>query len=432
MTLKSACFAMVVCFASVLSAQTITGSGAKGYIAKFNSATNIVSSRIFQNGTGVGVNTITPGATLDVNGNVNSTTGYYLGGKPFAFGSGANALFGFAGNTTMTGTYNTATGNLALFSNTTGQTNVAGGAYALYSNTTGQANTASGYQTMYANTTGGYNTATGVFALQSNTTGGGNTAEGSEALQNNTTGFNNTAEGNVALVGNTTGYMNTGIGNGALYYNSTGAYNTAVGGSSLFYNSTGSSNTAIGYSAGPDNNSTNLTNTTAIGYNATVSENNALVLGGSGVYAVRVGIGTATPTNVFTIVQNGGAAIADGWTTYSSLRWKTNIQTLHGALAKVEQLRGVSYDLKGSNKHELGVVAEEVGAVVPEVVTWEENGKDARGVDYSRLTVLLIEATKEQQALIREQQQEISVQRKRIDDLTRQVQTVLTDRQSTH
>ncbi|HVO62090.1 MAG TPA: hypothetical protein VMT53_14220 [Terriglobales bacterium] len=42
-----------------------------------------------------------------------------------------------------------------------------------------------------------------------------------------------------------------------------------------------------------------------------------------------------------------------------------------------------------------------MGAVVPEVVTFDKNGKDAQGVDYGRLTALLIEATKEQQALIR-------------------------------
>jgi hypothetical protein len=66
-------------------------------------------------------------------------------------------------------------------------------------------------------------------------------------------------------------------------------------------------------------------------------------------------------------------------------------------LSKVEQLRGVSYDLKASGKHEIGVIAEEVGGVVPEVVSFEENGKEARGVDYSRLTALLIEAVKQQQ-----------------------------------
>lgn len=73
-------------------------------------------------------------------------------------------------------------------------------------------------------------------------------------------------------------------------------------------------------------------------------------------------------------------------------------------------MRGVSYDLKDSGKHEIGVIAEEVGKVVPEVVTYEKNGKDAQGVDYSRLTALLIEATKEQQALIRTQQQQIRAQ----------------------
>lgn len=43
------------------------------------------------------------------------------------------------------------------------------------------------------------------------------------------------------------------------------------------------------------------------------------------------------------------------------------------------------------------MIAEEVGAVVPEVVSFEANGKDVRGVDYSRLTALLIEAVKQQQ-----------------------------------
>ena len=78
------------------------------------------------------------------------------------------------------------------------------------------------------------------------------------------------------------------------------------------------------------------------------------------------------------------------------------------ALAKVEKLRGVSYDLKETGKHEIGVIAEEVGAVVPEIVSWEDNGKDARGVDYARLTALLIEAVKTQQAQIGKQSSELA------------------------
>jgi hypothetical protein len=143
----------------------------------------------------------------------------------------------------------------------------------------------------------------------------------------------------------------------------------------------------------------------------------ALVLGGTGAFAVKVGIGTETPSNILTIAQGAGHPLSDGWTTYSSRRWKTNIQTLHGALAKVEQLRGVSYDLKGSGKHEVGVIAEEVGAVVPEVVSYEENGKDARGVDYSRLTALLIEAMKEQQRELQQEQAVIRGQAAAIRDL---------------
>jgi hypothetical protein len=74
----------------------------------------------------------------------------------------------------------------------------------------------------------------------------------------------------------------------------------------------------------------------------------------------------------------------------------------HGALKKVERLRGVEYAYTPSGKHEIGLVAEEVGSVVPEVVTYEENGKDALSVDYSRLTALLIEAVKQQQREIRQ------------------------------
>jgi hypothetical protein len=114
-----------------------------------------------------------------------------------------------------------------------------------------------------------------------------------------------------------------------------------------------------------------------------------------------------------------------------------NIQTLPDALAKVEKLRGVTYDLKATGKHEIGVIAEEVGAVVPEVVQWEKNGKDARGVDYARLTALLIEATKAQQAefikqnaqlmraigTIKSQQAQIHRQAASMKALTEQVRT---------
>ncbi len=181
----------------------------------------------------------------------------------------------------------------------------------------------------------------------------------------------------------------------ALDSNTTGYQNTAVGSFALSSNTTGSDLTCIGYdcTAGADG----VHNATAIGAHAVVGASNALVLGGTGKWSVKVGIGTKTPSNVLTIAQGAGHPVSDGWETFSSRRWKTNIETLHGSLGKVEQLRGVSYDLKANGKHEVGVIAEEIGAVVPEVVTWERNGKDAQSVDYSRLVALLIEAVKQQQ-----------------------------------
>ena len=67
-------------------------------------------------------------------------------------------------------------------------------------------------------------------------------------------------------------------------------------------------------------------------------------------------------------------------------------------LDKVEQLHGVYSDWKASGKHDLGLVAEDVAQVVPEVVAFESNGQDAKSVDYGRLTALLVEAIKAQQS----------------------------------
>jgi hypothetical protein len=234
-----------------------------------------------------------------------------------------------------------------------------------------------------------------------NITGSGNTADGYEALLNSTSCCN-VAVGNLALQFVTTGQANTGVGNHA----GATADSTYV---------TGSNNTTLG--TGTKFGTGTLTNATALGANAEVDASNSLVLGSiNGVNGqtatAKVGIGTTTPSNVFTIASGAGKAIADGWSTYSSRRWKTNIETLHGALSKVEQLRGVSYDLKANGKHEIGVIAEEVGAVVPEVVSYEENGKDTQGVDYSRLTALLIEATKEQQQEVAAALRQIQQQQK--------------------
>ena len=123
----------------------------------------------------------------------------------------------------------------------------------------------------------------------------------------------------------------------------------------------------------------------------------------------NVGIGESNPGNILTVQQNSPTdPIADAWTTYSSKRWKTNIKPIEDALDKVQRLRGVSYDWKANSKHDIGLIAEEVGEVIPEVVAYEENGVDAKSVDYPRLVAVLIEAVKEQQQVIDAQNSELT------------------------
>ena len=108
------------------------------------------------------------------------------------------------------------------------------------------------------------------------------------------------------------------------------------------------------------------------------------------------GYALAIPNNA----DDSGKAIAHAWRTYSSERYKTNIKTIETPIATLSKLRGVTYDWKANGAKDVGFIAEEVGRIVPEVVDFEDNGTDATSMDYSRLTAILVEAVKEQQATI--------------------------------
>ncbi|HZA25327.1 MAG TPA: tail fiber domain-containing protein [Dehalococcoidia bacterium] len=118
-----------------------------------------------------------------------------------------------------------------------------------------------------------------------------------------------------------------------------------------------------------------------------------------------MGIGTDNPTEQLTV---NGKVLAKAFVRRSAAQWKTDIQTLEGSLEKIQSLRGVSYDWKANGKHDIGLIAEEVGEVIPEVVVYEENGENAIGVDYAGLVPVLIEAVKEQQQLLEEKEAQIA------------------------
>jgi hypothetical protein len=116
-----------------------------------------------------------------------------------------------------------------------------------------------------------------------------------------------------------------------------------------------------------------------------------------------LGIGTAA-SGVSGEIRATGDIVA----FYSSdERLKENIQPIQNALSKVESISGNTYDWKegfetihSHTGHDLGVIAQEVQSVLPEVVTERETGYLA--VDYVKLVPVLIEAIKELSAKVKE------------------------------
>ncbi|OGZ05555.1 MAG: hypothetical protein A2845_04190, partial [Candidatus Lloydbacteria bacterium RIFCSPHIGHO2_01_FULL_49_22] len=198
---------------------------------------------IFINGGGTTTNTL--GALRNIAIGAEGMS-YYITAATDNIALGYQALYG-SSSVPMTGDYNFAAGNQALFSNTTGSYNNANGYRALYSNTTGTQNSASGYRSLFFNTTGTYNSANGYQALYSNTTGSNNNALGNEALYSNTTGSFNDALGYQSLISNTTGSNNNALGSVALYGNTTGSFNIALGNRSGRNITTGYDNIFLGH-----------------------------------------------------------------------------------------------------------------------------------------------------------------------------------------
>tara|TARA_B100001248_G_scaffold35647_1_gene22906 strand:+ start:6376 stop:7506 length:1131 start_codon:yes stop_codon:yes gene_type:complete len=100
------------------------------------------------------------------------------------------------------------------------------------------------------------------------------------------------------------------------------------------------------------------------------------------------------------ISEAGAATFNDNVTAFSDERLKDNIETLEHGLAKVEQLRGVTYIRDG--KENIGVIAQEVEKILPEIVLIADDEMGTKSVDYSRITAVLIEAVKDLSAKIKE------------------------------
>lgn len=110
--------------------------------------------------------------------------------------------------------------------------------------------------------------------------------------------------------------------------------------------------------------------------------------------------------NVRITANSAGASITGSLTAsgdviaYSDERVKENIKTISNALDKVTKLRGVEYNKIGEDKQSIGVIAQEIEKILPQVVS--EDSEGMKGVAYGNIVGVLIEAIKEQQKQIDE------------------------------
>ena len=213
--------------------------------------------------------------------------------------------------------------------------------------------------------------------------------------------------------------MNAQMDDNSANNNSAGTNSVAMGNNTT---ASGNNSTAMGYFTTASGNKT-----TAMGANTTASDYASLVIGqfnssGSSVTnnatsfntantAFVIGNGTASnaKSDAFKVMFNGDATVSNDLTVSgdvvisSDARLKSNIVSLGYTLSKLLQIDGKSYEMKGKQK--IGVLAQEIKEVFPELVSEDDN--EMLAVNYQGLVPVLINALKEQESKIIDQQTQI-------------------------
>jgi hypothetical protein len=331
-----------------------------------------------------------------------------------------------------TNTFNTAVGQSAGYAVTTGVNNTLIGGLAGDSLSDADFNVAVGFNALGGDTLGSRSTAIGYGALLAQNfltaVDNYNTAVGFNAGVAVTTGWQNTIVGGLAGDAMTSGDVNTFIGYQAAGDGIvTGARNTAVGGNSGLDLTSGASNTLIGNNAGQGvtTGANNICLGYQAGYGAGVGGSN-LVTGNSNIYIGAIahpsGAGNTTEivigynsagkgTNTGFINAGGGGNYqgnnSSAWSTVSDRRLKKNIVDSTIGLAEINQLQVRNFEYLTADEItelptasavgrvgvQLGVIAQEIQAVLPNCVKEESTG--VLSVDPDNLTWHLIKAVQE-------------------------------------
>ena len=214
-----------------------------------------------------------------------------------------------------------------------------------------------------------------------------------------------------------TGSYAVAMGNGTT---ASGGRSTAMGSGTI---ASGNNSTAMGYFTTASGNKT-----TAMGANTTASDYASLVIGqfnssGSSVtnnatsyntantaFVIGNGTDSSNKSDAFKVMFNGDTTVSNDLTVSgdvvisSDARLKSNIVSLGSTLPKLLQIDGKSYEMKGKQK--IGVLAQEIKEVFPELVSEDDN--EMLAVNYQGLVPVLINALKEQDAKMKEQEKKIN------------------------
>lgn len=146
--------------------------------------------------------------------------------------------------------------------------------------------------------------------------------------------------------------------------------------------------------AGKASTSTSMTAGAGLTGGGNLSTNRTFAVGGGN------GISVSADAVAMSGNYTGSFTATGDVTAYSDENLKYNIETIDGALGKVEGIRGVTWNRKEDDSRATGVVAQELEAVLPEAVHTDAEGM--KSVAYGNITGLLVEAVKELSAQVAE------------------------------
>ncbi len=112
--------------------------------------------------------------------------------------------------------------------------------------------------------------------------------------------------------------------------------------------------------------------------------------------------------DILSLIGDGNATLAGLLTQSSDIRLKKNIQKMSDISQKINQIRGVYFDWKDTNRsqnQQIGFIAQEIEKVFPQLV--ETDAKGYKSVAYANMTAVLLEALKEQNKRIEYLEKEI-------------------------